>query len=105
MTTARIEASPAGIRVVYDHAGAIEVPWHDVVEVHAYAVDAITHQLRYLEFTFENGGSVEVNDRQDGWGALLDAIGRHLDLRCADLYAAVDALTPHTGELLIAKRG
>lgn len=60
----------------------------------AYAIDAIDRTLRYLDVTLLNGALVEVNDDQQGWSALLDALPHHLDLTCPDLTAAIAALVP-----------
>ena len=78
MTQERLEPTADGFRVVGAGGRAIELVWSEVVEVSAYAVDAVGHVVRYLDFTMVYGSAIEVDDRTNGWEAVLEGIADHL---------------------------
>ncbi|MFI1464354.1 ubiquitin family protein [Nocardia carnea] len=94
MTRNHIEPTAAGFRLIDAADRSIDLRWSDIETVSAYAVDAITSVLKYLDFTLMNGSVITVDDRTGGWRSVLEAVSKHLDLRVTDLAAAIDSLTP-----------
>ncbi|MFC5290981.1 hypothetical protein ACFPM7_28365 [Actinokineospora guangxiensis] len=90
----RVEPTADGFRVVGADGRAIELAWADVVAVSAYAVDAIVHVVRHLDFALVDGSAIEVSAQVDGWEVVLDGIACHLAVQVADVAAAIGSLSP-----------
>jgi len=55
-----------------------EVRWADVVRVTAFKRDRLSTDLLCLEFILSSGRIIEVNEDEEGYGPLEDALGANL---------------------------
>ena len=55
-----------------------ELKWNEVNRVVAYKRDCYAHDLICMGFTTLDDGFIEVNEQDDGWDALIEAVPRLL---------------------------
>lgn len=103
-------AAPRGVRIgvsargveVDDGQGGVLAPWTDVHRVTAFALDAVAGTVRYVSFDLVNGHSVEVDDAAPEWDEVVATLPDVAELAVADLPAALGALVPDGGMLVLA---
>ncbi|UKJ62292.1 hypothetical protein H1Q78_10670 [Cellulosimicrobium cellulans] len=98
----RVGVSARGVEVE-DGQGGVLAPWSDVHRVTAFALDAVVSTVRYVSFDLVNGHSVEVDDAAPEWDEVVTALPDVAELAVADLPAALGALVPGSGALVLAE--
>lgn len=99
-----VELTEAGVRLTF-HQGATDLlPWKDVADVSAYAIDLPEGGVvRYLSFGTFSGTVVEVSDTEAGWSQALEQLPDFLR-GVPDEIAQVSSMTADTPAILLFSR-